>query len=393
MMKGIFSLTVLSAVLCSSLVVTRAEAQPLRVATFNVSMDATNYTAKNQPIKSGALVKALTSDHQQIKNIAEIIQRVRPDILLLNEFDYVPKQQGIDYFKRHYLSVSQNKQSPIDYPYIYIAPVNTGLATEFDLDNDGKATGIMGDAQGFGFFAGHYGMALLSRYPIDVAHIRTLQTFKYKDMPNAQMPIDPVTGENWYNAQEWQALRLSSKSYWDIPIKVNNSTLHILASHPTPPVFDGDEDRNGKRNHDEIRLVADYINNADYIYDDNGQQGGLAANSRFVIVGDLNAAPEGDKKRPATTDLLLTHRLVNATFVPHSAGAKQQYPQPYAQHYTANWQARVDYVLPSQYGLSIVNGGVFWPTKNSALHRLIKDRNASSDHRLVWLDLTIEQAN
>ena len=27
------------------------------------------------------------SDHPQISNIAEIIQRVRPDILLLNEFD------------------------------------------------------------------------------------------------------------------------------------------------------------------------------------------------------------------------------------------------------------------------------------------------------------------
>lgn len=365
-------------------------ADTLRVATFNVSMDATNHTAKDQPIKSDALVNALKSNNQQIKNIAEIIQRVRPDIVLLNEFDYIPKEQGVEYFNKHYLNVSQQKQDAINYPYSYIAPVNTGLATEFDLDNDGKKNAVMGDAQGFGFFEGHYGMALLSKYPIDFEKIRTLQTFKYKDMPNAQMPIIPKTAENWYNKQEWQALRLSSKSFWDLPINVNNKTVHILASHPTPPVFDGEEDRNGKRNHDEIRLIADYVTNANYIYDDNGQKGGLKAQSRFVILGDLNASPEGDKARVMTTDLLLKNSLINASFVPKSEGAKEQYKESYAQNYTANWQARVDYVLPSNYGLSVKSGGVFWPTKTSEQYRLIKDRNASSDHRLVWLDLIVE---
>jgi len=35
---------------------------------------------------------------------------------------------------------------------------------------------------------------------------------------------------------------------------MGGQVIHILASHPTPPVFDGVEDRNGRRNHDEIRL-------------------------------------------------------------------------------------------------------------------------------------------
>ncbi|MDO6546043.1 endonuclease/exonuclease/phosphatase family protein [Pseudoalteromonas carrageenovora] len=364
--------------------------ESLRIATFNVSMDATNHTPKGEQIKSDALANALKANHQQIKNIAEIIQRVRPDIILLNEFDYIPKEQGIEYFKKHYLNVSQNNQQVIDFPYSFIAPVNTGLATHFDLDNDGKSTGIMADAQGFGFFEGHYGMAVLSKYPIDFDKVRTLQKFKYKDMPNAQMPTDPKTGEYWYNKNEWQALRLSSKSFWDLPVKVNNKTLHVLASHPTPPVFDGDEDRNGKRNHDEVRLIADYVSNKAYIYDDKGQKGGLKADSRFVILGDLNASPEGDKARTNTTDQILKNALINASFVPQSAGAKEQYDTNEAQNYTANWQARVDYVLPSNYGLKIKSGGVFWPTKSSNEYRLIKDRNASSDHRLVWLDLIVE---
>ena len=155
-------------------------------------------------------------------------------------------------------------------------------------------------------------------------------------------------------------------------------------------MFDGDEDRNGKRNHDEVRLIADYVANKAYIYDDNGQKGGLKANSRFVILGDLNAAPEGDKARVETTNQILNNPLINSQFIPQSAGAKEQYPQPYAKYFTANWQARVDYVLPSTYGFKIHDGGVFWPTKNSEQYRLIKDRNASSDHRLVWLDLLIE---
>ncbi|MGO2129787.1 MAG: endonuclease/exonuclease/phosphatase family protein [Pseudoalteromonas prydzensis] len=379
-----------SAMLFSAIPNSAEAANTLRVATFNVSMDATNYTEKDQQVDPNALVNALQNKHPQIKNIAEIIQRVRPDILLLNEFDYISKAQGIDYFKANYLAISQNKQPAIDYPYSYIAPVNTGLKTPFDLDHDGQATGVKGDAFGFGFFEGHYGMAVLSRYPIDFDKIRTLQTFKYKDMPAAQMPIDPKTGENWYNQEQWQVLRLSSKSFWDLPITVKGKTLHVIASHPTPPVFDGDEDRNGKRNHDEVRLIKDYIANADYLYDDNGVKGGLAPQSRFVVVGDLNAAPEGDKKRPNTTDQLLKNPLINSQFVPSSKGAKTSYSEKYAAAYTAFWQARVDYVLPSTYGIDVHDGGVFWPVKNSELYRLIKDRNASSDHRMVWLDISLK---
>ncbi|MBB1311282.1 endonuclease/exonuclease/phosphatase family protein [Pseudoalteromonas sp. SR41-8] len=389
-MKKQFSIATLACLLISGFSNSALAASSLRVATFNVSMDATNYAENDKDVDPNGLVNALQTNHPQIKNIAEIIQRIRPDILLLNEFDYVSKAQGIDYFKTHYLAKSQNKQPAIDYPYSYVGPVNTGLKTPFDLDNDGQATGIKGDAFGFGFFEGHYGMAVLSRYPIDFDKIRTLQTFKYKDMPNAKMPIDPTTGENWYNNEEWQALRLSSKSFWDIPVTVKGKTLHVIASHPTPPVFDGAEDRNGLRNHDEVRLIKDYIASADYLYDDHGVKGGLAEKSRFIIVGDLNAAPEGDKKRPDTTDQLLKNSLINSQFTPTSKGAKTTYSEKYAAAYTAYWQARADYVLPSTYGIEVHDGGVFWPTKSSELYRLIKDRNASSDHRMVWLDISIK---
>lgn len=268
----------------------------LRIATFNVSMDASNYVVSKPDnatqLKSSALNQALDSQHPQIKNIAEIIQRVNPDIILLNEFDYLgPTDKALTKFINQYLQKSQNNQSPINFPYFYQNNVNTGVKTSFDLNNDGKIS-LPGDTHGFGHFPGQYGMAILSKYPIDLDTVRTFQLFKWKDMPNALKPVDPNTNSSWYSEDAWNDLRLSSKSHWDLPINVNGEIIHVLASHPTPPVFDGPEDRNGKRNHDEIRFWVDYINKekSTYIYDDKNVYGGLADNSRFIILGDLNAS-------------------------------------------------------------------------------------------------------
>ena len=76
--------------------------------------------------------------------------------------------------------------------------------------------------------------------------------------------------------------------------EIGGKVLHLLVAHPTPPVFDGAEDRNGRRNFDEVRLWADYISGgkqADYLADDQGRRGGLEEKASFVIVGDLNADP------------------------------------------------------------------------------------------------------
>lgn len=64
--------------------------QQLKVATFNVSMEAENYLPRGTRGSSQVLIDVLANgEHPQVKNIAAIIQRVRPDILLLNEFDYI----------------------------------------------------------------------------------------------------------------------------------------------------------------------------------------------------------------------------------------------------------------------------------------------------------------
>jgi endonuclease/exonuclease/phosphatase family metal-dependent hydrolase len=367
----------------------------IRIATFNVSMDATNYVEQGQAVMGDELQSNLgNGEHKQIQNIAESIQRLRPDIVLLNEFDY-SKQSATDAqnFIEHYLKVSKNNQKSIDYPYFYSAPVNTGVDSGLDLDKDGIASGTKGDAFGFGLFPGHYGMLVLSKYPIQFEQIRTFQHFLWKDMPdNLLSTIKDESGKTYYSQQAQQILRLSSKSHWDIPVKIGNHTIHLLASHPTPPVFDGPENRNGKRNHDEIRFWTDYLSgneNSTYIYDDNGQRGGFKG-EHFVIAGDLNASPdEGDGIKSGIQGLL-NHSLVNDSFVPKSAGGEVHTPDNlYSAEHTAAWAMRADYVLPST-SLDVKGSGVFWPKQDDPLFRLIKDRKSSSDHRLVWIDILLQ---
>jgi hypothetical protein len=372
----------------------------LRVATFNVSMEALNYVDRSKSdsvnINGNELTYALQNNNQQIKNIAEIIQRVNPDIILLNEFDRIDDSaSNIRYFLNKYLGKPQHNQQPVNYPYFYQGAVNTGLTVTSDLNNDGKNSQLPDDTHGFGYFLGHFGMVLLSKYPIDESAIRTFQKFKWHDMPNALVPTTPETNQPWYKKETWQELRLSSKSHWDIPIKIKDKTVHILASHPTPPVFDGPENRNGKRNHDEIRFWFDYINTEQgaYIYDDNNQKGALKTNQRFIIIGDQNASRvEGDaimtKKSQGIIALLNSDKIQDA--LPTSIGGKKHSSENVnGIHHTAFWGMRADYVLPSTYGFTIKKSGVFWPLQDEDTYHLIKNRQASSDHRLVWVDLEL----
>jgi len=212
-------------------------------------------------------------------------------------------------------------------------------------------------------------------------------------MPNALRPVIPSTGKFFYNDEIWSQYPLSSKSHWDVPVDVNGKIIHVLASHPTPPVFDGPEDRNGTKNHDEVRFWLDYITpkSAEYIYDDNGVFGGIAPLSRFVILGDQNSsATEGNSRKEAISGLL-NSVLTNDTTIPQSDGGDvHNTKNPLSKYHTAYWGMRADYVLPSTYGIEVLNNGVFWPQKDKPEYHLIKDRESSSDHRMVWSNLLLK---
>jgi endonuclease/exonuclease/phosphatase family metal-dependent hydrolase len=374
---------------------TRKQITELTFATYNVSMEAENYVPRGTKGNSEqVLVKELASGtNPQIKNIAAIIQTVRPDVILLNEFDYIQDANaGVKAFVKNYLNKDQNGAKAIDYPYYFYSTVNTGRPSPFDLNNDGKMDRFGNDAWGFGNYPGQYGMVILSKYPIDNNDVRTFQNFKWKDMPDAQRTVK-ADGSDWYVPEAWAEFPLSSKSHWDVPVKVGNKTIHVLASHPTPPTFDGAEDRNGKRNHDEIRFWRDYISGeiGAYIYDDKGKKGGLDKNVPFVIMGDQNASPDEGNAIADGIRSLLAHPKINNDTAPASKGGAQHSPDnAFAKNHTAFWRMRADYVLPSKFGFKVKNSGVFWPAKGEPMSELVEKREASSDHRMVWVKLRLE---
>lgn len=75
------------------------------------------------------------------------------------------------------------------------------------------------------------------------------------------------------------------KKHVCVPIEYDEQIINILCCHPTPPVFDGEERRNAKRNHDELRLLVDIIDGADYLVSDQRRTSGINLQQPFVIMG------------------------------------------------------------------------------------------------------------
>ncbi len=368
----------------------------VRVATFNCSLNRD---------KAGELQNDLAGGtNKQAQKIARVLRTVRPQIVLLNEFDFSEDKTAVNCFLQEYLNakVDWAAEEPISYPYFFTAPVNTGVPSGRDLDHDGKTDGP-GDAIGFGRFPGQYGMVLLSQFPIETNDVRTFQKLLWRSMPEAILPPSGKDDNvNWYNDEDLSVLRLSSKSHWDVPIRVHEQVLHVLTSHPTPPAFDGPEDRNGRRNHDEIRLWAEYLSGEEksWLVDDQGRTATLAANTAFVVLGDQNADPNDGASYQIAINQLLKHPRINAELTPASVGGseaariqggKNAEHKGDHSHDTADFNdrgvgnLRADYVLPSK-NLQATAAGIFWPLSTDPSAKFAD----CSDHRLVWVDLKME---
>jgi len=345
----------------------------------------------------------------QLLKAAEILQRIRPDVLLINEIDYDDVERddptappsaecAAILFRDRYLSLSQNGQPSLEFPFVFYQPSNTGVPTGKDLDNDGRTDGPA-DSLGFGNYRGQYGMALYSRFPIDTASARTFRRLLWKEMPGNLMPDGTEGKPAFYSPDEVAIFRLSSKSHWDAPIRIGECPVHILASHPTPPVFDGPEDSNGRRNFDEIRFWRDYLeggSRAAWIHDDSGHAGGLAPDSYFVVLGDLNSDPvRGDAPygMPAVKQLLELPQVQDPRPVSHGATLEPnpQNLEKFLPHKTSKF-GRLDYCLPSK-GWKLLKSEVFWPGPSDPLSRLIDGPELPSDHFLVWVDLAHPDRN
>ncbi|WP_322863527.1 endonuclease/exonuclease/phosphatase family protein [Aeromonas allosaccharophila] len=425
------------------------EADPMvRFATFNLSFDRTaagmltgelaltrtEQDALLARLAEGSLSGATETkakNVQQIRNVAEIIQRTRPDVFLLNEFDNDGKGEStadLKAFNDNYLAHAQHAEvTAISYPVMQNFATNTGLMSGYDLNLDGNINNGPDDAWGFGNYHGQYAFAVMSQYPIDTKQIRTFQHFKWKDMPGEKNPIiddcnNPKVkipasrqcGDAWYSDAAWQQYPLSSKNHADVPVRIKTEkgeeVIHFLISHPTPPIFANAARHTVKHNRAEIAFWNDYVKGLNYMTDDQGTKGGLAKNAKFVIAGDLNADPQtGDGDLTAIQALLdnalMNQAITNGTLIPISEGGpecvskgadcKRNLDRPNPERITNSSVLQLDHVIPSA-NLNAVKSGIFWPASFEAGYHLVYDaklgiaKGVSSDHRMVWVDLKLD---
>jgi endonuclease/exonuclease/phosphatase family metal-dependent hydrolase len=319
-------------------------------------------------------------DTPRLKQLADIIQHLRPNIILLNEIA-TDNPENAQLFADRYLALPQSPDiEPLHFT-AFTTPTNSGQPSALDLDKNGQVVttypspDYSNDCWGPGDFPGHRGLALLidSRLTFLAKDARTFRLLPWTYMPGNALPEDKSD-----TTQE--KLRLSSTSHWDAPVRLpNGATLHLLCSNPIPFIADSTR-LAARRNHDEISFWADYIDGAPYIVDDANHPGGLAEDAPFILLGDLNAAPKQTSafKDPITT--LFSCRRLNSQVIPQSdIDLPGLSPSD-----TTIAKLRVDYVLPSK-DIAIVAAGVWRHPSTSG--------TTPSDHFPVWMDLRIAPPN
>jgi hypothetical protein len=324
-------------------------AEPLRIATYSPDL------SRDGP---GLLLRDLSREDEQISAVVAVLVAARPDILLLTDIDWDYEGKALDAL------AARLAQAGLYYPHRFASQPNSGMATGIDLDADGRL-GRPDDAQGFGEFTGQGGMAILSRHPI--GPVTDYSDQLWRDLPGNLMPPLPEPAR--------AIRRLSSNAHWDAVVTVTGQPLHLLAMSATPPVFDGPEDLNGRRNHDELAFWLHHL-----------------PDTPFILGGKLNLDPRDGDGRPQAMAAIMAHVTDP---LPRSAGGAAarggvndaQSGDPALD--TGDWpddrppgNLRTDYVLPAK-GLKIRGSGVFWPAEGPLASTVL----TASAHRLVWVDL------
>ena len=332
----------------------------------------------------------LKGEDPQIQAVLQVIAAAQADILILQSIDYDHDLAA--------LQALNASLSPVfgPYPFHFALRPNTGMSTRFDLNGDGYR-GDPEDAQGFGRFAGQGGMAVLSRWPIASDQVVDFSELRWLDLPEADPPRWE-DGTFFPSVEAMQVQRLSTTGHWAVPINLSGERqITILTMHASPPVFDGPEDRNGRRNADELRIWQHWL---------DGRLSPTPPDAPFVIAGDANLDPFDSDGRHAAIRALLADSRIQDPEPLSDGGAEDAVKQGGinlghqgdAALDTVDWpdetgrpgNLRVDYVLPSS-DLDVVGSGVIWPrgASDDAADLATAVRLASR-HRLVWVDVRLQ---
>lgn len=272
----------------------------------------------------GLLLRDLVKGDAVAEAMAGALRAADADIVVLTKIDFDAAGQALGAF------------ADLVGGYGYRVPLwsNAGIPTGVDLDGDGRS-GDPEDAQSYGRFPGEGGLAVLSRRPVIRDGVQSFNDLLWRDLPDAHvLPAD----------RGLEVQRLSSGGHWVVPIAPGGDhSLTLLIGHSNTPVFDGPEDRNGRRNLDELRLWSQILS-------------GIAG--PVVFAANTNLDPErGEGYRGAMAEFLL------------NSGLQDPVPGVPTAHWDRPGPMRVSYLLPSV-GLEVVDAKV-WPVLPELRHSLI----------------------
>ncbi len=304
---------------------------------------------------------------RDVAGVISTLTRVRPDVVHLMGLDHDTEGHALAAL------VQALAEAGLDYPHSLTARPNSGLATGLDMDGNGKL-GEARDAQGYGRFTGDSGMAVLSRFPLGA--LRDFSDFLWAELPGAIPPM--VEGAPFPSPEAFAAQRLSSVNHWDVEVLTPGGPLHLLAFAAGTPLYDGAEDRNGRRNHDELAFWRAYL---------DGALPWPPPTAPVVVLGRAGVDPFDGAGRHEGIAALLTHprlqdpRPASTTAATAATAVPSDHRGDPALD-TADFDApgpgnlRLDYVLPdAQLGVS--GAGVDWPP------------GSQKRHHLVWVDVTL----
>ncbi len=302
----------------------------------------------------------------QQQAVVATIADVNADVLLLTGIDYDAEGQTLAAL------AGALAQAGAPYPYHLALRPNSGMATGFDLNGNGRL-GEPRDAMAYGRYAGEGGMAVLSRLPIDTAQIRDFAAFLWADLPRSQSPdTDPALRA---------VQRLSSGGHYEVPVTLpDGNTLRLLAFYAGPPSFDGPEDRNGKRNHDELAFWLELIaGNLPY----------APPSAPFAVIGQASLDPADGEGRAEALRTLLAHPMLQDPAPRGTHGRVDAGQAGDAALDTALYDGlgglRVEYILPSR-DVQVSNAGVVWPSESDPKAAALA---TASRHRPVWVDISL----
>lgn len=302
------------------------------------------------------MVRDLRQGRDEAAAALDVIAHVDADAILLLDVDWDAGGAGLAAL------VDALGGRGLAYPHAVALRPNAGRPSGLDLDGDGT-THEARDAMGYGRFTGDGGMALLSRHPL-VVEDHTGALWAEAGAPGDLLPPGGAA-----------VVPLATVGQWVATMETPGGPLALVTLNAGTPVFDGPEDRNGRRNRDELRFAAALV-------------GAVPDAVPVVALGRANVDPsDGQGLRDGLAAIREHPRLRDPLPRGAGGGGGDHAGDPALD--TAAWEEpgplRVDYVLPDR-RLEVAAAGVVWPAEGDPL---LPSVEAAGTGRAVWVDVTL----